>query len=468
MNLFHFPISLHGLRIQVLLWTVLPLIIFLIVFSFSGVSSHQSSMRALAAEENARLVVALTDLVAVQVENVALQADMTAADVDVTMLDLERLLQLDHEDAVSLVILLDSQGKLLFQYGGTDVEGDPLPEAVLESALQRETGVMFTSPHGDVVAYAPVPNNEWLLIIRESWHSLSAPLLQYEQVMPFILFIAAVVSLLILFFGVRYLVRPLRELGLRAARIGVGEFTHSNVNYSGGVKEISDLSSALDDMARRIQNYQAALHDYVGAVTKAQEEERARLGRDLHDETVQTLIALGHKAQMVQRNLARDPKLADERLGELRQMVANAIEEVRRFSRALHPHYLEELGLNNALEMLAREAKANFTLIGMPVRLKPDQELTVYRVAQEALNNAHRHAQADVIEMTLEYQLDQVALEICDNGIGFTVPDYSYDLTRTGHFGLIGMRERVQLVGGRLNITSKVGDGTRVSLTVRA
>ena len=466
MRLFHFPISLHGLRIQVLLWTVLPLIVFLLVFSFSGVSSHQSSMRALAAEENSRLVVALTDLVAVQVDNVALRDDLPVADVQVNMLDLKRLLQLDHEDAASTVILLDPQGKILFQYGGTEVESDLLPVEVLNSALQRERGVMFTSPHGDVVAYAPVPNNEWSLIIRESWHSLSVPLLQYEQVMPFILFIAAVVSLLILFFGVRYLVRPLRELGLRAARIGVGNFTYSNVNYSGGVKEISDLSSALDDMARRIQNYQAALHDYVGAVTKAQEEERARLGRELHDETVQTLIALGHKAQMVQRNLARDPKLANERLGELRQMVAEAIDEVRRFSRALHPHYLEELGLTNALEMLAREAKANFTRVGPPVRLNPDKELTVYRVAQEALNNARRHAQADVIEMSLEYKLDQVSLEICDNGTGFTVPDYFYDLTRTGHFGLIGMRERVQLVGGRLNIASQPGDGTRVSLIV--
>ena len=68
--------------------------------------------------------------------------------------------------------------------------------------------------------------------------------------------------------------------------------------------------------------------------------------------------------------------------------------------------------------------------------------------------------------MILEYKLDQVSLEICDNGSGFTVPDYFYDLTRTGHFGLIGMRERVQLVGGRLNIASQPGDGTRVRLIV--
>ncbi len=465
MKLLRFPISLHGLRVQVLLWTVLPLIIFLLVFSLSGVSSHQNLMRALAAEENSRLVVALTELIAVQVENVALRTGIPVAEVDIGMLDLERLLRLDHEDAISTVVLLDGRGRMLFQYGDNAFEGAPIPQEVNELALRREVDVLFTSPHGDVVAYAPVPNTEWLLIIRESWHSLTAPLIRYEQVVPFILFFATAVSLLILFFGIHYLVTPLRKLSLRAVQIGQGEFAASD-RARGGVKEIADLNIALDDMARRIQNYQSALHDYVGAVTKAQEEERARVARELHDETVQTLIALGHKAQMVQRNFNRDPAVADERLTELRLMIAHAVDEVRRFSSALHPHYLEELGLTSALEMLAREAKASFNSIGLPLRLMPDKELTVYRVAQEALNNGRRHAQAEAIEINLEYQRDKVILSICDNGVGFIVPDYFYDLTRTGHFGLIGMRERVQLIGGRLNVASEPGHGTRVTLTV--
>jgi signal transduction histidine kinase len=460
------PISLHGLRMQVLLWTVLPLIIFLLVFSFGGVSSHQSSMRALASEEHSRLVIALAELIAVQVENVALRTNIPPQQVAAESLELKHLLQLDHEHAVSMVMVFDDQKRNVFRYGDWDTAADSVPEEIASAAMRGETGVLFTSEHGDIVAYAPVENTEWFVVIRESWHSLTSPLIRYEEVMPFILFTAATISLLILFFGVRYLVRPLRELSVRAAQIGQGNFTHTSISYNSGIKEIADLSGALDDMARRIQNYQASLHDYVGAVTQAQEEERARLGRELHDETVQTLIALGHRAQMVQRSLSRDPKMADERLSELRHMVATAIDEVRRFSRALHPHYLEELGLTSALEMLTREASAAFTCTGTPIRLKPDKELAVYRVAQEALNNARRHAQAGAINMTITYRAESVQLDICDDGIGFTVPDYFYDLTRTGHFGLIGMRERVQLIGGQLEIVSRPGGGTRVSLTV--
>lgn len=468
MKLFPFSISLHGLRVQVLLWTVLPLIIFLLIFSLSGVSSHQNSMRALASEENSRLVIALAELIAVRTENIALRTGIPVAQVRVGSLDLERLLRMEHENAVSTLVLLDGGGNILFAYGEAPEQAQIASWDGVEEALRRETGVLFTSEsmHDDIVAYAPVPNSEWSLIIRESWHSLTAPLIRYEQVMPFILFTASAISLLILFFGVRYLVQPLRGLSARAARIGQGDFA-STQSYS-GVQEIVDLSLALDEMALRIQNYQGSLHDYVGAVTQAQEEERARLARELHDETVQTLIALGHKAQMVQRSLNRDPEQVEERVGELRRMLGQAVDEVRRFSRALHPHYLEELGLITALETLSQEANAHFTACGTPLRLKPEKELTIYRIAQEALNNARRHAQTDTIRVELEYTDEMVILCVTDNGLGFTVPHYFYDLTRTGHFGLIGMRERAQLVNGRLNIISQPGKGTQVTLSIAA
>lgn len=467
MKILKLPASLLGLRVQVLLWTVLPLIIFLLIFALSGVSSHQSLMRALAAEENSRLVVVMAELVAVEVENIALRSGVPVTSVETHALDLEQLLRMDHQHAVSSVLLLDSRGRTLFRYGDAYLQSDLLPSEGIEPALQRESGVLFTSEsaHGDIVAYAPVPNRDWAILIRESWHSLTAPLIRFEEVVPLILFIAVAVSLLILYFGVRYLVNPLRELGLRAARIGSGEFT-SIAQPQGGIKEITDLSMALDDMARHIQSYQAALHHYVGAVTKAQEEERARVARELHDETVQTLIALGHKAQMVQRSLARDPAAAEDRITELRQMLTQALDEVRRFSRAMHPHALEELGLISALETLASEANAQFEAVGSLIRFNAEKELAIYRIAQEALNNARRHSQAEHIMIRLEYQVGSVVLQISDDGVGFTVPDYFYDLTKTGHFGLIGMRERVQLIGGILSIASKPGKGTNLVLEV--
>lgn len=234
----------------------------------------------------------------------------------------------------------------------------------------------------------------------------------------------------------------------------------------GGVKEIEDLRQTIDQMARQLQRYQAALQDYLRAITETQEEERARLGRELHDETIQTLIALSHKAQMVQRTLEHNSAQTPGRVVELRQMIDSAIEEVRRFSRALRPLYLEELGLETALEMLARETGAAFQIMGSARRLKADKELALFRIAQESLNNARRHANAQNLSLELKYAETEVILRICDDGNGFELPSTFNELTRTGHFGLMGMRERVQIVGGQLKIATSPSHGTVVSVKV--
>ncbi len=462
-----FSFSLHGLRAQVLLWTVLPLTILLIIFAFSGVNSHQSSMRALAVDENTRLVGALSRLIAAQVETYALRNAISVDQVQASDLDLNTLLAVEHPHSTGTVALIDDDGTILFSRGVLPPIDDIHGWRGVTEVLAGESGALFTSDdqHGDVVAYTPIPNTGWSLIIREAWHSLTDPLIRFEQVTPFILFTASVISLLTLFFGLRYVVRPLSELGVRANKIGQGQFD-AVAKPIGGVKEIEDLRITLNDMARQLQGYQAALHDYLKAVTQAQEDERARLGRELHDETVQTLIALGHKAQMVQRNFDRSSPQTNHHISELREMVAQAIDEVRRFSRALHPHYLEELGLVMALETLAREVGAQFSIIGSPYPMKTDTELAVYRIAQEALNNARRHASANSIQVKIEFERHQASLHIQDDGIGFVLPPQLNDLTRTGHFGLMGMRERSQLVNGRLNVISSPGKGTTVIFTV--
>jgi two-component system sensor histidine kinase UhpB len=462
--------SLHGLRVQVVLWTILPLTILLIIFSFTGISSHQNSMHALAAEENTRLVLALARAISVQVDNYRLRSSGSSTQaVPTSELELETLLNINHPNAIPTIILLNKEGMVLFSKGLAAIEQDILQWPSVKRAFAGESGVLFEpeTGEGDVIAFAPVDNTDWALIIREPWHSLTVPLLRFEQAMPFVLFVGTLVSLLTLFFGLRFVVTPLRRLGLQASRIGQGDFDAAAKSV-GGVQEIEDLRATLNQMAHRLEQYQAALQDYLRAITETQEEERARLARELHDETVQTLIALGHKAQMVQRTLERDPPQAVERVSELRQMVTSAIEEVRRLSRALRPSYLEELGLIPALEMLAREAGATFHVTGTPKRLKPEHELALYRIAQEALSNVRRHAKSSQIHVDFQVTDAEVKLRVQDNGLGFEVPASLNDLTRTGHFGLIGMRERAQLIGGQLDVVSAVNQGTTVTVTLPA
>ncbi len=547
-------ISLRGLRVQILLWTILPFIILLIALSLTGIRSHQQSMRALVAERDAGLAQALANSVSAELSRYstaillvarseALQSgDITAtrravteasralpkatllimdergdvvigpdpppdwavegirqpsgeadtddgptariaangrtllwaiplkgntrwlvAGVPLEALELERLLSIEHLGANGTVALIASQGQILYVGGASPADTIPIEWSSVEQALEGENGFHFApSPEGEqVIAYAPIPEIQGTLLIREPWEPLAAPLLRLDRVMPFVLLTAAAVSVLTLVFGLRYVVRPLQKLDAQADRIGLGDF-EAAAEPVGGVKEIEDLRRTLDRMARQVQRYQAALEDYVGAMTRAQEEERARLSRELHDETVQTLIALSQRVQMVQRALKRDPSQAAQRLAELRTMVNDAVEEVRRFSQALRPSYLEELGLVPALEMLAREVGASFRSVGTPRRLTDEQELALYRIAQEALSNVLRHARARHIWIELAFTDAGTSLRVQDDGIGFRVPRRFTDLARSGHFGLMGMYERVQLVGGRLIITSSPGKGTTI------
>ena len=455
----------YGLRVQVLLWTMLPLTILLIIFSFTGVQGHQEAMKSLASQENSRLVLALAQVIAREIDNVSLREGIEVEDVAISQLDLRQWLSIEHDEAESAVVLLDSDANLLFQWGNLLPVGEPNEWIGVAQALAGQHDVVFTSDtsHGEIVAYAPIPNRNWALVIRESWHSLTTPLIRYEQVLPVILFTALTTSSLILFFGLRYVVQPLHELSIRAARIGKGEFdiVKSSVR---GVREIEELRQSLNDMSEQVRNHQTALRDYVGEMNSAQEEARARLARELHDETVQSLIALGHKAQMAQRFLTRDPKQLELRISELRQMIAQAIEGVRRFSRDLHPHYLEELGLIAALKALTHDANAEFIVKGSLLRGSRERELAIYRITQEALNNAVRHAKSTSIRVELDMQNSNLKLQVCDNGIGFVVPTNFTDLTRTGHFGLIGMRERALLCNGALQIESVPDQGTRIML----
>ncbi|MFN3981609.1 MAG: histidine kinase, partial [Caldilinea sp.] len=309
----------------------MPLTILLIVVSLTGIGAHQASMRRLAIDENRRLVTVMAQALALLV-----------VDAPLSQAPLDALLPVD-DGYESQVLLIDGDGRILFSNGA---EPEPLPTIQIDGStdsLATFAGAEY------IVVSAPVPGFSWRFVLREPLTHLTEPLIRFEQAMPFVLLIATVVSFLTLFFGLRFIVRPLRLLAERTHRIGEGDFT-SLGKPVGGVDEIEALRRAIDQMAERIQSYQAGLETYLHVVTRAQEDERARLARELHDETVQSLIALDHKTQKVQRTLDRDPALAHVQLTELRQLIVKSIGEVRRFSQALRPLYLEELGLAPALE----------------------------------------------------------------------------------------------------------------------
>lgn len=293
------------------------------------------------------------------------------------------------------------------------------------------------------------------------------PSLELTLVAPLVLLAPLLFALSMLWFGARQIVQPLQELEAKAAALASGDYKPIREPV-GGISEVQHLQQELASMAGKVQASQAGLHDYIAAITSAQEEERLRLARELHDDTIQELIALRQRVQLARK--ATGETKAASALEELERLTEVTIENVRRMTRALRPIYLEDLGLMTALEMLTRETnqveglQVEFQRNGRERRLNREAELALYRIAQQALGNVVRHAGAQRAILRLDFSDAEINLEVSDDGIGFQIPRYPTDLAPSGHFGLLGMHERADLIGARLEVTSEPGRGTRISV----
>ncbi len=374
-----------------------------------------------------------------------------------------------------IAYLVDTTGQILAHSPASQFRLTFAGHSGLQEALAAQSAgtTLCHSPEGErmTLAYAPVAyaGSGWVVLIEQPWREVIGPVLRYSQFVPLVAALALIVSVLTLYYGIRAIAMPLQALGERAEKVAWGDFEATSTPV-GGVEEIEDLRRTLDQMAKRIQSYQSGMHDYIAAITRGQEEERKRLARELHDDTVQALIALGHQVEMAQKAMTFDPGRATERLVEVRAMLAETMEGVRRFSRDLRPIYLEDLGFLPAVEMLAREAEQHKDLsvvcavTGVVQRLPPDLELAAYRIVQEALNNVLQHAQASNAWVEIRFADQSLALHVRDDGQGFQAPDLPDALARRGHFGLMGIQERALLYGGSLTIRSAPGEGTDIEV----
>jgi signal transduction histidine kinase len=211
---------------------------------------------------------------------------------------------------------------------------------------------------------------------------------------------------------------------------------------------------------------------YARRITQAQENERKRIARELHDDTIQSLIGLSRHMEALAASEKTLPETAGMRLLSLQKATGDVIKRVRRFSQDLRPSILDDLGLMPTLEELAAELnlldslQSDFRVIGEERRLSSEAELTLFRIAQEALNNVRKHARATRVITTIELSDGTAQLMVQDDGIGFKPPTLSDHPAAASRLGLIGMHERARLLGGSLVIESAPGKGTKVLVNV--
>ena len=455
---------LRSLHTQLFLWAVLPVTFVIIGLAFTGVYAHQREMRDFVAERD----LALARLAAWIVED-GLAHGTVGADGS----GLAAWMTPVVAGQPGVVIVVDGEGRALAhpdpQQVGVNLGTDPGVVAALE---RREGAIIVTGQDDEpvLVAFAPVCGTDWVVLVQESVEGLIGPILRLSSLAPIVAVGAGILSLLILTFGWRTIVRPLQGLARSAEQVSWGDYSAISEPV-GGVQEVQDLHRALAEMVERIQGYEAGMRDYLGAVTRGQEAERARLARELHDGPVQELIALGQRAEMAQRMVERgETEQAQALLEALRLAELETVAELRRLIGALRPIYLEDLGFLPALEMLVRQtagrtpARVRLEREGSVHRLAPEVELAAYRIAQEALNNALQHAQAQNIVVRVRYDLEGLSLSVADDGVGFTLPPRPDLLTQAGRFGLVGMQERATRVGGALHVRTTPGEGTQVTV----
>jgi len=232
--------------------------------------------------------------------------------------------------------------------------------------------------------------------------------------------------------------------------------------------EVAGFQNIASDVTEE-KHMQDNMRFYVQQITRAQEDERKRIARELHDDMAPTMLLLIQRLDSIaSRTRLKLPNSLKEELEGLRNQAIEALEGLRRCAQDLRPSILDDLGLIVALEWMAEDLVKNYGIdayvevVGTERSLPAEVQLLLFRIAQEALSNIRRHAETSTVEVKLEFEDNKVRMTVSDSGKGFELPSHTEGLASLGKLGIIGMYERARLLGGNLKIQSELGKGTQV------
>ncbi|EXX84595.1 histidine kinase [Paenibacillus darwinianus] len=232
------------------------------------------------------------------------------------------------------------------------------------------------------------------------------------------------------------------------------------------------LSGDLNQVTRILESAQN--RQQIGLkIILAQEEERKRIAREIHDGPAQSLAHLVLRTEIAERMLAKQEfRLVQDELIDLKGQVRKGIEEIRKIIFNLRPMALDDLGLMPTLRKYLQDLedktkiRTTFDTVGRDFRLPSAMEAGIYRLVQEACTNAMKHANPTFVSLEITFQPNRIRIVICDNGAGFHTDLIKAKAKDSSHFGLIGMRERVELLEGRMEIESQIGQGTKIAIQI--
>jgi signal transduction histidine kinase len=343
-------------------------------------------------------------------------------------------------------------------------------EAYLVTLVDAQKGVIARSreapiPDDPLLVSVPVPQTSWTVELAQPRSEALAAIGTLRAILVGGSVLLMGVAVLMAWGAARSIRQPVVRLTAAAERLAEGRL--ETPIPTAGQDEIGRLSQALETLRRALQDdEQRSL--LLRRVLSVQEDERRRIARELHDQTTQQLTVLGLQLDAAARGTASGPV----NLAPARALVNTMIDDLHKLIYDLRPSILDDLGLLPAIRAYARthlESKGitvHYELPDAVPDLDPDSATAVYRVVQEALTNVMRHAGADAVQLACTISGTALTIEVEDDGAGFDPARVSRP-RRTGEgLGLLGMRERLALLGGRLVIDAAPGVGTRVVVSV--
>jgi two-component system sensor histidine kinase DegS len=243
----------------------------------------------------------------------------------------------------------------------------------------------------------------------------------------------------------------------------------TNAVMSGG--KITGFEHVARDVTQE-KKTQENVRAYLQQITRAQEEERKRISRDLHDDVSPDLIILIQKLDKLASAQRLKLETIKDNLEDIRGQAVKALEGLRATAQGLRPRIIDDLGLVAALEWIAEELerdqhiRSRVETRGMERRLPPETQILLFRIAQEALNNIRKHARADNVTIGVEGGEENIRMTVTDDGQGFEAPEKIEGMVSEGRLGLMGMHERTRLLNGTLQIKSAPGEGTVITVTL--
>jgi signal transduction histidine kinase len=396
------------------------------------------------------------------------------------------------------VVLTDATGRVVYDsghanplqtspvYGGGQVGADWSALPFIQEALRGYAGTSagFTSPaDGAAVmgAQVPITTLGWTAGVYRPVAEAMAPVRALALRDVVILGLATLLALgLALLLG-NLLTRPIVRLTAHAARLSQGELDRRIDLHTGD--EIGQLGEAFNQMAtglshtigeltqakEEIAQKSRELQQVLARTHEITEEDRQRIALDIHDGVVQMVIGASYEVQAAASAVTSHRLTAQKHLETARRLLDQTVTEMRRIVFDLRPTYLDSLGLFPALEKYAQSFQESSgiactaTLQGEPLLLPDETKVAVYRIVQEALNNVRKHSGATAAAVQMAFAPGRLTVTVQDNGTGFATEAAN---AASGHLGLVSMAERAQSIGGRLDITSAPGQGTRLVLEV--